>query len=124
MCGRFALTSPRAAVEALTGAVSAAEFEPRYNISPSQMVKAVAEDGDKRLISDYRFGLSPGFATEGGARRSSSSTPAPRPRRSARPSAPRCMGAAASCPPTPGMSGRRSGASSSPISSAAPTARS
>ncbi|MFC3691818.1 SOS response-associated peptidase [Chenggangzhangella methanolivorans] len=67
MCGRFALTSPRAAVEALTGAVSAAEFEPRYNISPSQMVKAVAEDGDKRLISDYRFGLSPGFATEGGA---------------------------------------------------------
>lgn len=67
MCGRFALTSPRAAVEALTGAVSAADFPPRYNISPSQMVKAVAEEDGGRKISDFRFGLTPGFATEAGS---------------------------------------------------------
>lgn len=67
MCGRFALTSPKAAVEALTGALSAADFMPRYNISPSQMVKAVAEVAERRTISDYRFGLTPGFAVESGS---------------------------------------------------------
>lgn len=67
MCGRYALTSPRASVESLTDAVSAADFPPRYNISPSQMVKAVAEANGRREISDYRFGLTPGFANEAGA---------------------------------------------------------
>lgn len=67
MCGRFALTSPRAAVEALTGAVSDTDFPPRYNISPSQMVKAIAEEGAGRTLSDYRFGLTPGFSAESGA---------------------------------------------------------
>ncbi|PZQ15888.1 MAG: DUF159 family protein [Ancylobacter novellus] len=67
MCGRFAQTSPREAVEALTGAIAAADFPPRYNISPTQLAKAAAADGDHRTISDYRFGLTPGFARDNGA---------------------------------------------------------
>ncbi|RXF74422.1 SOS response-associated peptidase [Hansschlegelia zhihuaiae] len=63
MCGRYALTTSREALAALMRAVAATEFPPRYNISPGQTVQAVAVENGRRLLTPYRWGLIPSFAT-------------------------------------------------------------
>lgn len=64
MCGRYAQTAERKVLEALLGAVATADFAPRFNIAPTQMVPvALSEDGERR-IALHRWGLVPGFATD------------------------------------------------------------
>lgn len=65
MCGRFAFFSPREAVVAAFGAAPGAEFEPRYNIAPTQAVAVLrlADDASRR-IDHLRWGLVPFWAKD------------------------------------------------------------
>lgn len=65
MCGRFAFYSPAEAAAALFGAHGSVEFEPRYNVAPTQDIAAVrvGEDGDKELVR-LRWGLVPFWAKD------------------------------------------------------------
>jgi putative SOS response-associated peptidase YedK len=41
------------------------DFEPRYNIAPTQDVAVVRQDGDTRVLSKMRWGLIPSWAKDG-----------------------------------------------------------
>jgi putative SOS response-associated peptidase YedK len=80
MCGRFTLTTPAAEWAALFELDSIPEFEPRYNIAPTQIVAAVRsryraqhseesaeaapERGSSREFAGLRWGLVPHWAKE------------------------------------------------------------
>jgi len=65
MCGRFAFFSPREAVVAAFGADIEYEFNPRYNIAPSQEVTLLRLDESGHLRADnYRWGLVPFWAKD------------------------------------------------------------
>lgn len=64
MCGRYAQTADRKVLEALLGAVSVADFAPRYNIAPTQIVPVVLTEDGERRIAPHRWGLVPGFASD------------------------------------------------------------
>lgn len=65
MCGRFAFYSPTEATAALFGAPGSLEFEPRYNIAPTQPIAAVrnAREGGRELVA-LRWGLVPFWAKD------------------------------------------------------------
>jgi putative SOS response-associated peptidase YedK len=65
MCGRFAFFSPSEAVVAAFGADISFQFDPRYNIAPSQNVTLLRldESGDLR-VDNYRWGLVPFWAKD------------------------------------------------------------
>ena len=65
MCGRFAFFSPREAVIAAFCAELDFQFDPRYNIAPSQDVTLIRLDqhGDLR-VDRYRWGLVPFWAKD------------------------------------------------------------
>lgn len=71
MCGRFARTSPRAALVTEFGVAKFVnvDFAPRYNIAPSQYVEAIINDGTELRMGPMRWG----FTTEG----TSAGSPAP-----------------------------------------------
>ncbi|MFC1607773.1 SOS response-associated peptidase [Candidatus Latescibacterota bacterium] len=66
MCGRFALPTPAKSLAEHFSTNAFPEYEPRYNIAPSQMVPAVihenAESG--RSIRLFRWGLIPFWAKD------------------------------------------------------------
>lgn len=65
MCGRFAFFSPREAVIAAFGADIDFQFQPRYNIAPSQEVTLLRLDDNAQLRADnYRWGLVPFWAKD------------------------------------------------------------
>ncbi len=62
MCGRVALFSPPARLARLLAAglaEDAADVPPRWNLAPSQLLLAVAGAGAPRVLSRYRWGLTP-----------------------------------------------------------------
>jgi putative SOS response-associated peptidase YedK len=63
MCGRFAFYSPRQAVRELYGVEFPEEFEPRYNIAPTQDVAAlrIGATGEPEAAT-LRWGLVPYWA--------------------------------------------------------------
>ncbi len=65
MCGRFAFYSPAEATAALFGAKGSVDFEPRYNVAPTQDIAAVriGEDEQRELVS-LRWGLVPFWAKD------------------------------------------------------------
>src|SRR5262245_48342101 len=66
MCGRFTLrTSTKAIVEAF-GLSDAPDFNPRYNIAPTQEIAAIKLDPDTgtRQLSLLRWGLVPSWADD------------------------------------------------------------
>jgi putative SOS response-associated peptidase YedK len=65
MCGRFTLkTSPKMLQEELDLVIAGgAEFLPRYNIAPSQLI-AVVTNATLREVELFRWGLIPGWATD------------------------------------------------------------
>ncbi len=64
MCGRFTLaTNPAEYAEDLGDAVFPEQFQPRYNIAPSQPVLAVSNDA-KSKASFFVWGLVPSWAKE------------------------------------------------------------
>ncbi|TDJ45556.1 MAG: SOS response-associated peptidase [Gammaproteobacteria bacterium] len=65
MCGRFAFFSPREAVVAAFGADISFQFDPRYNIAPSQNVSLLRLDESGELrVDNYRWGLVPFWAKD------------------------------------------------------------
>ncbi|MUG98690.1 hypothetical protein F7734_42925 [Scytonema sp. UIC 10036] len=67
MCGRFTLTQSATAL-AQSFHVEISDLEPKYNISPTQMVSAVLYDqtSDKRKLEQLRWGLIPSWAKDPG----------------------------------------------------------
>ena len=65
MCGRFTMTAnpeelmARYGVEQLTF-----EYQPRYNIAPTQMISAVIDTQGERRIGQLRWGLIPSWAKD------------------------------------------------------------
>lgn len=65
MCSRYSLTSPPEAVRETFGYADAAEFPPRYNISPTQPVAIVRRDlAGERELALVRWGLIPSWAKD------------------------------------------------------------
>lgn len=65
MCGRFKLTTPLEALEALFGIQAATNLQPRYNIAPTQEASVIglSQDGRRELRS-FRWGLVPAWAKD------------------------------------------------------------
>lgn len=59
MCGRYALTSPPAAIAERFHLLWAPEIEAHYNIAPSQMIPAVRETAKGRELARLKWGLIP-----------------------------------------------------------------
>lgn len=65
MCGRFAFYSPAEAAAALFGADAEREFEPRYNIAPTQAIAAIRRSRqDEPELVALRWGLVPFWAKD------------------------------------------------------------
>lgn len=64
MCGRFAQTSGRKAIEALVGSMEGDDLPSRYNIAPTQPVAVVLAEGGVRKLAAHRWGLVPSFAAD------------------------------------------------------------
>ncbi len=65
MCGRYTLSKPEEAIEAI-GAEALADLEARYNIAPTQEVPVVRTRRDTlgRVASNLRWGLVPWWAED------------------------------------------------------------
>lgn len=72
MCGRFRLGKGREALKKFFGASNDIEWEPRYNLAPTQDIPTVRQDAHeaKRVLSLMRWGLIPSWSKDasGGAR--------------------------------------------------------
>ena len=65
MCGRYAFFSPAEAVKRIFALDEVSEFEPRYNIAPTQSVPAVrAGEEGARAFAMLHWGLVPKWAKE------------------------------------------------------------
>jgi putative SOS response-associated peptidase YedK len=66
MCGRFTLHAPEAAVRAAfaLGPAAGLSLQPRYNITPSQIIPVVRASGDSRELFMARWGLVPGWSKQ------------------------------------------------------------
>ncbi|MGB8954969.1 MAG: SOS response-associated peptidase [Tumebacillaceae bacterium] len=65
MCGRFTMTAnPEELMERYGGEQLTFEYQPRYNIAPTQMIPAVIETEGQRRIGQLRWGLIPAWAKD------------------------------------------------------------
>ncbi len=65
MCGRFAFFSPTDALQAAFGDIPGLNFEPRYNIAPTQNVPVISStESQGRVAALYRWGLIPFWAKD------------------------------------------------------------
>lgn len=65
MCGRYTLTTPEGDLVEVFGVPALAfDWEPRYNIAPTQVVPVVAEDDEGRRMGLLRWGLVPYWADD------------------------------------------------------------
>jgi putative SOS response-associated peptidase YedK len=62
MCGRYLLSTSAEIIAGLFRAELTTEFQPRYNIAPSQMIPVVEFAGKSRRVSLMRWGLTPSWA--------------------------------------------------------------
>jgi putative SOS response-associated peptidase YedK len=63
MCGRFGSTKPYDDLALRLGARTPADFQPRFNIAPTQPVAAVVNEA-QRLVRDLRWGLIPSWTAD------------------------------------------------------------
>ncbi|ADC51456.1 YoqW [Alkalihalophilus pseudofirmus OF4] len=63
MCGRFTLTATKEQIEKQLN-VHLDDYEPRFNIAPSQPVLSVISDGKKRKAGYLKWGLVPVWAKD------------------------------------------------------------
>ncbi|MGO4890473.1 SOS response-associated peptidase [Anaerobacillus sp. MEB173] len=63
MCGRYTLAAPKEQIEEQLQ-LELTEYEPRYNIAPSQPVLSVISDGTQRRAGYLRWGLVPSWAKD------------------------------------------------------------
>ncbi|WP_421761677.1 SOS response-associated peptidase [Devosia sp.] len=59
MCGRYAATLPPEMMAELFGLLNAIDFPPRYNITPTQPIAVIWEQGGRRTIQLVRWGFVP-----------------------------------------------------------------
>ena len=66
MCGRFRLGKGREALKKFFGAYNDIEWEPRYNLAPTQDIVTVRQDRHepKRVLSLMRWGLIPNWSND------------------------------------------------------------
>ena len=66
MCGRYRLSRRKQVVEEYFESASQEEedWNPRYNIAPTQPVATVRQAGTSRILSTMRWGLVPSWATD------------------------------------------------------------
>src|SRR6266496_661327 len=64
MCGRFTLRSP-GRLKSDGACASNLQFEPRYNIAPSQTILAIADFGHGIELSSLSWGLVPSWSNDG-----------------------------------------------------------
>lgn len=64
MCGRYALTSPPAAIAERFHLLWAPKIEAHYNIAPSQMIPVVRETAEGRALALLKWGLIPWWAKD------------------------------------------------------------
>lgn len=69
MCGRFRLGKGREALKKFFGAYNDVEWEPRYNLAPTQDIPVVRQDArePKRALSLMRWGLIPNWSKDASA---------------------------------------------------------
>jgi putative SOS response-associated peptidase YedK len=68
MCGRFTLKTSKARIKEMFRLEGIGEFDPRYNIAPSQQVLAArvdTESGEREGVM-FKWGLIPSWAKEPG----------------------------------------------------------
>ncbi|KHF38502.1 SOS response-associated peptidase [Halalkalibacter okhensis] len=63
MCGRFTLTATKEQIEEQLY-VELFDYQPRFNIAPSQPVLSIISDGEKRRAGYLRWGLVPVWAKD------------------------------------------------------------
>ncbi|WP_017728781.1 SOS response-associated peptidase [Halalkalibacterium ligniniphilum] len=63
MCGRYTLTASKEQVEEQLQ-IELTEYNPRYNIAPSQKVLSLVSDGEKRKAGYLQWGLVPVWAKD------------------------------------------------------------
>lgn len=66
MCGRFAANIPAEEIKQLFNLMAVPQLEPRYNVTPSQLVAVVRNQGDQNRLDLLKWGLVPGWAKEPG----------------------------------------------------------
>ena len=59
MCGRFGLSYPRMSLKDWYGAAAMPEFDPRYNIAPTNNIVVIRDLSEGRTGSMMRWGLIP-----------------------------------------------------------------
>ncbi|MFQ5544192.1 MAG: SOS response-associated peptidase [Nitrospiria bacterium] len=64
MCGRYSQTEPIEKVASIFAVNEWVDFEPRYNIAPSQLAPVIVNTGGTRVLDLYRWGLIPSWAKE------------------------------------------------------------
>ena len=64
MCGRYAFLLPPEAMAALFKLLGRIDYPPRYNITPTQPVIAIAEREGRRSAGLYRWGFVPGWVKD------------------------------------------------------------
>jgi putative SOS response-associated peptidase YedK len=64
MCGRFALGIPRKKVKERFALGEIPDTPPRYNIAPGQLVEAVIQFEDGRMLKLFKWGLVPHWAKD------------------------------------------------------------
>lgn len=65
MCGRYAFFQEHEELARLLGRFAPADWEPRYNIAPTQLGLVAVQNGGRRL-ERMPWGLQPAWATKGG----------------------------------------------------------
>jgi putative SOS response-associated peptidase YedK len=64
MCGRFVTTIPPENLARLFALVETPHLEPRYNVSPAQMVPVVRSTGDHNVLVPMKWGLIPTWSKD------------------------------------------------------------
>src|ERR1700733_8566351 len=64
MCGRFTLRTPARDLVEIFELLREPELTPRYNITPTQNVAVVRQDGKRRELSMMRWGLVPAWSKD------------------------------------------------------------
>jgi len=66
MCGRFAADIPAVLLKEIFSLQDLPQLEPRYNVTPSQLVPVVRNQGDHNRLDLLKWGLVPGWSKDPG----------------------------------------------------------
>ena len=64
MCGRFVTNIPADEIAEIFHLGEAPQLEPRYNVSPSQLVPVVRSAGEHNILSPMKWGLVPSWSKD------------------------------------------------------------